>query len=88
MRYTPPANEFGFPLNLRATVKAWNLLFFHPGDFDPDPAQSAEWNRGAYLVNGLGHCGACHTPKNRLGADERGRESARRRPSMRGSLRI
>ena len=49
---------------------AWNLLFLDSHDFQTDPGQSAEWNRGAYLVNGLGHCGGCHTPKNALGADK------------------
>jgi mono/diheme cytochrome c family protein len=74
VHYSAPANELPFPLNLRSAVKAWNLLYFHPGNFTPDPARSADWNRGAYLVNGPGHCGACHTPKNGLGADERSRE--------------
>ena len=68
--YVPPANRLPFPLNIRFLVKGWNLLFFRPSDFRPDPGQSAEWNRGAYLVTGPGHCGGCHTPKNFLGADE------------------
>jgi len=50
------------------------LLFLHRGTYQPDPARSAEWNRGAYLVEGLAHCGACHTPRNALGAE---RASAR-----------
>ena len=54
-------------------VKGWNLLFLNSNEFKADPSQSAEWNRGAYLVNGLGHCGGCHTPKNALGADKSGR---------------
>lgn len=70
--YTPPDNRLPFPLNLRFMVGAWNLLFFRPHAFQPDPGQSAEWNRGAYLVTGPGHCGACHTPKNFLGADKSG----------------
>jgi mono/diheme cytochrome c family protein len=70
--YTPPANRLPFPLNLRFMIGAWNLLFFRPHDFQPDPGQSAEWNRGAFLVTGPGHCGACHTPKNFLGADKSG----------------
>lgn len=70
--YTPPANRLPFPLNIRFLVKGWNLLFFRPHDVQADPAQSAEWNHGAELVNGLGHCGACHTPKNLLGADKSG----------------
>jgi mono/diheme cytochrome c family protein len=68
--YTAPKNELRFPLNFRTLVGAWNTLFLDSHDFQSDPGQSAEWNRGAYLVNGLGHCGACHTPKNSLGADK------------------
>jgi mono/diheme cytochrome c family protein len=69
VKYTPPKNELPFPLNFRSTVKGWNLLYLNAHDFETDPGQSSEWNRGAYLVNGLGHCGGCHTPKNSLGAD-------------------
>ena len=65
---TPPANRLAFPVNIRATIAGWNLLFLDKDPFAPDPAQSAEWNRGARIVNGLGHCGACHTPRNLLGA--------------------
>ncbi len=68
--YTPPKNDLAFPLNFRSFVGAWNLLFLDGHDFQSDPEQSAEWNRGAYLVNGLGHCGGCHTPKNSFGADK------------------
>ena len=70
--YNPPANRLPFPLNIRFMIRGWNLLFFKPAAFQPDSARSAQWNRGAYLVNGLGHCSACHTPKNLLGADRRG----------------
>jgi mono/diheme cytochrome c family protein len=52
-------------------MAAWNKMFFRPGRFVADPNQSPEWNRGAYYVNGLGHCGACHTPLNVAGAAER-----------------
>jgi mono/diheme cytochrome c family protein len=68
--YTSPKNDLAFPLNFRSFVGAWNLLFLDSHDFQSDPEQSAEWNRGAYLVNGLGHCGGCHTPKNSFGADK------------------
>jgi mono/diheme cytochrome c family protein len=68
--YTAPKNDLAFPLNFRSFVGAWNLLFLDSHDFQSDPEQSAEWNRGAYLVNGLGHCGGCHTPKNSFGADK------------------
>ena len=64
-------NDVGFPFNLRFLQIGWRLLFFHfqnPGVYKDNPAQSAEWNRGAYLVQGLGHCGMCHTPLNPLGA--------------------
>jgi len=59
-----------FPLNIRLGMVAWDALFFHDGAFKADPHKSAEWNRGAYLVTGPGHCGACHTPKNFLGGDK------------------
>ena len=59
-----------FPFNIRLAMKGWNALFFTPGSFKPDPAHSAEFNRGAYLAEGLGHCGACHTPFNAFGASK------------------
>jgi mono/diheme cytochrome c family protein len=65
-------NQLPFPLDIRASMLVWNRLFFTPGTFRPDPNKSAEWNRGAYLTEGLGHCGACHTPKNFLGGDKTG----------------
>jgi mono/diheme cytochrome c family protein len=60
----------------RASVGVWKSRYFERGVFKPDPARSAEWNRGAYLVEGLGHCGACHTPRNKLGAEEKDRAFA------------
>lgn len=60
-----------FPYGIRSSMIVWNALNFSPGEFRAEPSRSAEWNRGAYLVSGLGHCGACHTPKNRLGGDRR-----------------
>jgi mono/diheme cytochrome c family protein len=68
--------DFPFPLNLRILQSGWKLLFFHEGRFTPDPKKSAEWNRGAYLAEGIAHCGACHTPRNALGAEEMDREYA------------
>jgi mono/diheme cytochrome c family protein len=62
-------NQLSFPLNQRVVVAGWKFLFLHQGTYKPDPAKSAEWNRGAYLVEGLAHCGACHTPRNALGAE-------------------
>lgn len=68
-------NQLPFPYNIRPLMIGWNLLFFPDnGDFKPDPTRSAQWNRGAYLVRGLEHCAACHTPKNALGGDKTGRE--------------
>lgn len=64
------ANQLPFPFNIRAAMIGWNLLNFRARDFEPDPAKSAEWNRGAYLVNGPAHCGTCHTPKSLTGADK------------------
>jgi mono/diheme cytochrome c family protein len=69
VKYTPPKNDLTFPLEFRVAVKGWNLLYLNSHDFHTDSSQPSEWNRGAYLVNGLGHCGGCHTPKNSLGAD-------------------
>jgi mono/diheme cytochrome c family protein len=68
--YTPPANKMGFPFNVRFLVTFWNWLYLKPAEFQDDPKATAEVNRGAYLVNGLGHCGACHTPKSLIGGDE------------------
>src|SRR6201999_3366467 len=63
-------NQLPFPLNIRKAMAVWNRLYFKPGEFQPQADKSAEWNRGAYLVQGPGHCGACHTPKTVLGGDE------------------
>ena len=67
----PPANRLIFPLGFRPELAGWKLLFLHKGAFVPEPARGEEWNRGAYLVEGLGHCGGCHTPRN-LAGGERG----------------
>lgn len=64
----PPENALGFPYNQRWALGLWKALYFDAGRYEPDPEQSAQWNRGAYLVEGLAHCGACHTPRNFLGA--------------------
>jgi len=64
-----PDNHLPFPLNMRVSIAGWKLLFFHKGPYEPDPNHDAQWNRGAYLANGIGHCGACHTPRNSLGAE-------------------
>jgi mono/diheme cytochrome c family protein len=64
IHYTPPANDLKFPFNKRWLMVFWNLFNFTEGRFVPDPKQSPEWNRGAYLVEGLAHCEECHTPRN------------------------
>lgn len=66
--YRPPETDLGFPFNQRLLMAGWNLLFLDEGRYEPDPEKSESWNRGAYLVEGLGHCAACHTPRNALGA--------------------
>lgn len=74
LRSVPPVrranrtHELAFPYNLRVLLPVWRWLFFSPGEFAPVKGRSAEWNRGAYLVNGLGHCNACHGARNFLGA--------------------
>jgi mono/diheme cytochrome c family protein len=65
-------NGIPFPFNIRYLQAGWKLLFFRPGRFEPDAEKGAEWNRGAYLALGLSHCGACHTPRNLLGAEKAG----------------
>jgi mono/diheme cytochrome c family protein len=67
-----PANELGFPFNIRVLMAGWNFLFLDGRPFQPDPAKDEEWNRGAYLVEGLGHCGACHSSRNIFGAARKG----------------
>ncbi|UFW90593.1 cytochrome c [Bradyrhizobium barranii] len=67
---TPP-NEFPFPLNVRLTLAGWKLLFLRQARFVADPSKDERWNRGKYLVDGLGHCGACHSPRNLLGAERK-----------------
>ncbi len=74
LRSLPPAdrpnlaNELRFPYDSQISLAVWRALFFAPGVYQPDPAQSAQWNRGNYLVHGLGHCNACHAGRNIFGA--------------------
>ena len=63
-----PAHELSFPFTVRRGIGLWQRLFLDRKIFKPDPSQSAEWNRGAYLVNGPGHCAECHSPRNVFGA--------------------
>ncbi|HEY2592178.1 MAG TPA: c-type cytochrome, partial [Steroidobacteraceae bacterium] len=77
LRAVPRANqahEIRFPYDVRALLAGWRLLYFKPGVYRPNPARSAAWNRGAYLVQGLGHCSACHEARNSLGATRSGSE--------------
>ncbi len=67
-----PRDTLPFPFDIRLSMAGWNWLNFTPGRFEPNPQRSAEWNRGAYLVEGLGHCAACHTPRSLTGGDEAG----------------
>ncbi|WP_341988898.1 molybdopterin cofactor-binding domain-containing protein [Azorhizobium sp. AG788] len=67
-----PASRMTFPFNIRPLMAGWNALFLRPGQMQADLARSPQWNRGAYLVEGLGHCGGCHTPRNALGAEKTG----------------
>lgn len=71
VRATAPANRLAFPFNLRPLLAGWNALFPRPREIKPDAAKSEQWNRGAYLVESLGHCSACHSPRNALGAELR-----------------
>ena len=70
VRADPPKTKLAFPFNLRPLLAGWNALFHQPSAFQADPAKSETWNRGAYLVEGLGHCSACHSPRNALGAEK------------------
>jgi nicotinate dehydrogenase subunit B len=70
VRADVPNNALRFPFNLRPLMAGWNALFHQSSLFQPDSAKSEAWNRGAYLVEGLGHCGACHSPRNALGAEK------------------
>jgi mono/diheme cytochrome c family protein len=69
-------HELAWYLRSRLAAAAWRMLFFTPGRFSPDPARDAPWNRGAYLVRHLGHCGECHTPRNFFGAVRADKEMA------------
>ena len=66
------ANTLPFPFDIREAMRPWDALYFTEGEFQPDSSQSADWNRGAHLVQGPGHCTACHTPKTSLGGDKSG----------------
>ncbi|MDP4078511.1 molybdopterin cofactor-binding domain-containing protein [Acidovorax sp. A1169] len=69
VRSEVPATQLAFPFSVRPLMAGWNALFHDATPWKSDPARPPEWNRGAYLVQGAGHCGACHTPRNALGAE-------------------
>ncbi|EJM78162.1 molybdopterin cofactor-binding domain-containing protein [Pseudomonas sp. GM55] len=66
-------NDMQFPFNMRPLMAGWNALFLRKGEIKVQPQRSEQWNRGAYLVNGLGHCAACHSPRNLMGAEKGGK---------------
>jgi mono/diheme cytochrome c family protein len=72
----PPANKLSFPYNIRPLIAGWKLLFLQRGPRNDDATKSAEWNRGRYLVESVAHCGACHTPRNFMGAETKSRAFA------------
>ena len=72
VRAQTPANRILVP---RPAIAVWKALYFKSGALAPDAGHDASWNRGRYLVDGLAHCGACHTPRNALGAERSGRIS-------------
>ncbi|MCG5075462.1 cytochrome c [Paraburkholderia tagetis] len=72
VRSAPPPSDLKFPFNLRMLMAGWNMLFLDGRPWRPDPSQSAEWNRGAYLVQSAAHCTACHSPRNVFGAEQGG----------------
>jgi mono/diheme cytochrome c family protein len=71
VRAEVPVNRLRLPAGFRPAIAVWKALYFEPGEYRPDASKSATWNRGAYLVDGLAHCGACHTPRNALGAENK-----------------
>ncbi len=74
VRREAPDNRIHFPFNFRILVSGWKNLFFDPHRYRPDPSHSEQWNRGAYLANGPGHCVACHSPRNWLAAVKPGQK--------------
>jgi mono/diheme cytochrome c family protein len=73
VRATTPANDLAFPYNLRPLLAGWKLLFLSKGPLPPDASKGEPWNRGRYLAEALSHCSACHSPRNRLGAEDTGK---------------
>ncbi|MGI9205151.1 MAG: cytochrome c [Woeseiaceae bacterium] len=75
-RMTVPDNDIAFPFSQRGLMSVWKAMFFDAGVYQSDDLQSDEWNRGAYLVEALAHCSACHSPRNLLGAEDNNRAMA------------
>jgi mono/diheme cytochrome c family protein len=69
VRASVQTNQLAWPFNIRSLMIGWDWLYFKPGSIKPDAGKSAEWNRGAYIVGGPGHCDTCHSPKSLLGAN-------------------
>ncbi len=76
VRNAVDVNHLRLPFNQRLSMVAWRELYFTERTYEGDPAKSPAWNRGAYLVEGLGHCSSCHSPRNRMGAIEKDKEFA------------
>ena len=74
VRNAVDVNHLEFPFNIRMSMLGWRELYFREGTLKPDPAKTATWNRGAYLVEGLGHCSDCHSPRNLLGGIEKAKD--------------
>ncbi|MGH8618189.1 MAG: cytochrome c [Burkholderiales bacterium] len=74
VRNSVEVNHLDFPFSIRMSMLGWRELYFREGTFKPDPSRSAAWNRGAYLVEGLGHCSDCHSPRNLLGGIEKSKD--------------
>ncbi len=72
VNYQAPETKLPFPFNIRLSLAGWNFLFLKKGPFEPDTTKDEDWNRGAYLVEGLGHCGSCHSPLNIIGGEKGG----------------
>jgi mono/diheme cytochrome c family protein len=74
VHYRPPPSQLIFPMNIRGMMEFWNALYLNTPAVTPDSAKTKDWNRGKEIVLGIGHCGACHSPKNLLFADTEGSE--------------
>ncbi len=79
-------HELPWYLRFRPLIGVWKWLYFTPGGYQPDPTKSAQWNRGAYLVEGPGHCAECHTPRNILGGFIKGKALAGTRNGPEGAV--